>query len=373
MTILRSEVVEQPIDRATGRSGRFVKEVVLVRGEVPLSMVRKRTANGPGDRATVLLVHGYGQNRYAWHLPSRSFVNHLAHAGFDVFNLDLRGQGRSRKYGAPRPQVLAEYIEEDLPRAFEEVRRTTGRDDMFLVGHSLGGLISYAAAPLATEFLRGIVTIGSPFHFTQGSAPLRFLAQVVATLDKAGFKAPNPQLPLRMLGRSMGALRFFLESPLYPIKLRGWHAGAIEPEILAEHLKYAFDLASLPVMLTMFRWSQGAFGGSASSQSDGLSYGERFERCTLPLLVIAGTGDDLAPPDSVEPAYLRSRSPDKTYRELELGHIDLLVGKDAPKTTWRIVERWLGDRAARLSARDTPTQTERLSVISGLSGLEDVP
>jgi len=372
VTILRSEVVEQPIDRATGRTGKFVKEVVLVRGEVPLSMVRKRSATGRDDRATVLLVHGYGQNRYAWHLPSRSFVNHLANAGFDVFNLDLRGQGRSRAYGAPRPSVLAEYIEEDLPRAFEEVRRATGRDDMFLVGHSLGGLISYAAAPFATQYIRGLCTIGSPFHFTQGSGILRFLAQIVATLDKAGVHVGNPPLPLRMLGRSMSALRFYLESPLYPIKLRGWHAGAIEPEILAEHMKYAFDLASIPVMLTMFRWSTGAFGGGHASQHDGLSYAERFERATMPLLVIAGTGDDLAPPDSVEPAYLVSRSPDKTYRELPLGHIDLLVGRDAPKTTWRMVERWIGDRAAKLRP-DRETPSERTLRASGMSGQEDLP
>jgi alpha-beta hydrolase superfamily lysophospholipase len=365
LTILRSEVVEQPIDRASGRTGRFVKELVLVRGDVPLSLVRKRSATGRDDRATVLLVHGYGQNRYAWHLPSRSFVNHLANAGFDVFNLDLRGQGRSRRFGGQRPRAVAEYIEEDLPRAFEEVRRTTGRDDLFLVGHSLGGLISYAAAPLATAFLRGLVTIGSPFHFTQGSGILRFLAGVVAMLDKAGIDVKDVPVPLRALGKSMHALRFYLESPLYPVKLRGWHAGAIEPEILAEHMKHAFDLASLPVMFSMFRWSDGAFGGSQAQKIDGLSYAERFERCTLPLLVIAGTGDDLAPPESVEPAYIVSRSPDKTYRELPLGHIDLLVGRDAPKSTWRMVERWLGERAAKL-------KSERPSV-TGWEGQEDVP
>ncbi len=372
MTILRSEIVEQPIDRATGRAGKFVKEVVLVRGEAPLSMVRKRSATGVSDRATVLLVHGYGQNRYAWHLPSRSFVNHLAHAGFDVFNLDLRGQGRSRKFGAPRPAVLSEYIEEDLPRAFEEVRRLSGRDDMFLVGHSLGGLISYAAAPFAAQSIRGLVTIGSPFHFTQGSGILRFFAQVVATLDKSGFEVGDTSLPLRMLGRSMTALRGYLESPLYPVKLRGWHAGAIEPEILAEHLKYAFDAASIPVMFTMFRWSSGAFGGKAGARGDGLSYAERFERCTMPLLVIAGTGDDLAPPDSVEPAYLVSRSPDKSYRELPLGHIDLLVGRDAPKTTWRMVERWIGERAARLKPLEVPTPSER-RMHAAMGGQEDIP
>ncbi|HQX92822.1 MAG TPA: hypothetical protein PKX50_10130, partial [Thermomonas sp.] len=73
-----------------------------------------------------------------------------------------------------------------------------------------------------------MVTIGSPFHFTQGSGILRFFAQVVATLDKSGFDVGNASLPLRMLGRSMTALRGYLECPLYPVKLCCWHAGATE-------------------------------------------------------------------------------------------------------------------------------------------------
>lgn len=351
MTILRSEIVEQTIDRRSGTSGRFVKEIVLARGDVPLSMVRKRWADGDGCRATVLLVHGFGQNRYTWHLPSRSFVNYLARSGYDVFNLDLRGQGRSRLFGAPRPAKVHEYIEEDIPRALDEVRRTTGRDDIFMVGHSLGGLLAYCAAPLAPELVRGMCSIGSPYLFTKGSDTLAFIGGFIAMLDKLGIDIRNPPLPIRLIGQGINAARFFMESPLYPVKLRGWNAGAIEKEVLAEHLRLAFDLASLQVMVTMFRWKGQAFGGGPATDLDGLSYAERFERCTLPLLVIAGTSDDLAPPASVEPAYIRSRSRDKSYRELPLGHIDLVVGTEAPTMTWRIVERWLSQRAERLQTR----------------------
>ncbi len=373
MTILRSELVDQAIDRRTGRHARFLKQRVLARGDVPLHFVRKRVVASdsksdllkeardlakldPPTRATVLLVHGYGQNRYAWHLPSRSFANHLAAAGFDVWNLDLRGQGRSRLVGAQSPHAMQEYISEDMPRAIAEVVETTGRDDMFLVGHSLGGLLSYACAPLLERNIRGIVTIGSPYLFTRGSTTLRVLASLASGLERVGLSVGShvgtQAIPLHMVAKGMGFARRYMESPLYPIGLRGWHAGAIEPEILAEHLDQAFDVASLQVMLTMFGWSGGAFGGAfggEASRRDGLTYAERFEKCQLPLLVIAGTGDDMAPPASVEPAYLRSGSPDKSYRELPLGHIDLLVGTDAPRTTWLIVERWLRDRCVRLA------------------------
>jgi pimeloyl-ACP methyl ester carboxylesterase len=361
VTILRSELVDQVIDRRSGRQGRFLKQRVLARGDVPLHFVRKRAVPrdardaarlDPPTRATVLLIHGYGQNRYAWHLPSRSFANHLAAAGFDVWNVDLRGQGRSRLVGAQSPHALREYIEEDMPRAIDEIVDTTGRPDMFLVGHSLGGLLSYATAPLMERTIRGVVTIGSPYLFTRGSTTLRVLASLAAGLEKVGVRVGQEAIPLKLVAKSMQAARRYLESPLYPLGLRGWHAGAIEPEILAEHLDQAFDSASVQVMLTMFGWSQSAFGsdiGEEASRRDGLTYAERFERCRVPLLVIAGTGDDMAPPASVEPAYLRSNSPDKSYRELPLGHIDLLVGTDAPKTTWLIVERWLRDRSMQLA------------------------
>jgi poly(3-hydroxyalkanoate) synthetase len=73
---------------------------------------------------------------------------------------------------------------------------------------------------------------------------------------------------------------------------------------------------------------------------------ERFESTDLPLLVLAGANDDLAPPASVRPGFLRSMARDKTYRVLPLGHIDLLVGRDAPLMTWSVVANWLTKRAA---------------------------
>ena len=66
----------------------------------------------------------------------------------------------------------------------------------------------------------------------------------------------------------------------------------------------------------------------------------------LPLLVLAGANDDLAPPASVRPGFTRSRARDKTYRVLPLGHIDLLVGRDAPLMTWSLVSRWIAKRVA---------------------------
>jgi polyhydroxyalkanoate synthase len=134
--ILHGRFVDQVIDRGVRAS--FRKEIVVTPGPVPLAMVRKRsTTADAGSLGPVLLVHGFGQNRYAWHLPSRSLANHLARAGFDVFNLDLRGHGRSRQMGARMSRGVSDYIDEDLPLAVEEIQRHAGKVPVFLVWPSL--------------------------------------------------------------------------------------------------------------------------------------------------------------------------------------------------------------------------------------------
>lgn len=311
-------------------------------GKVPLAMVRKRlVSNGGGTRAPVLLVHGFGQNRYAWHLPARSFANHLAKAGYDVFNLDLRGHGRSRHFGARTPRSVDEYVSEDLPTAIEEVLSHTDGRPPFLVGHSLGGLVSYAAAPKLAGAVAGVVSIGSPYHFTRGSFSLQAIAVFFEALRRVGVPHVTAPVPLYPIGAFMRTIRRIADSPFYPIPLRGWHAGALEPHVLDQHLRLAFDRAGLAEMRNMFEWAaQKRFGGPTQD------YVERFESMSLPLLVIAGTNDDLAPPASVRPAFERCRSKDKTYRTAPLGHIDLLVGRDAPLSTWPLVSNWIEKRAA---------------------------
>jgi polyhydroxyalkanoate synthase subunit PhaC len=335
--ILHGRIVKQLVDR--DESSAFRKEIIVTGSRVPLAMVRKRAAEGEGTLAPVLLVHGFGQNRYTWHLPARSFSNYLARAGFDVFNLDLRGHGRSRHFGAVRCRGVEDYVREDLPAAVEEVQTLSGGRPVWLVGHSLGGLVAYGSAPTLAGAVAGIASIGSPYHFTRGSLTLGAASLFFRGLAMA--RLPNAPLPLAPVGMAMRFLRRFAESPLYPLPVRGWHAGSCEPHVLEQYLELAFDRAAVSEMVDMFGWAaKGRFGDREAD------YGERFEKMDLPLLVVAGANDDLAPPASVRPGFTLSRSTDKTYRQVPLGHIDLIVGRDAPLMTWSLVTQWMQKRAA---------------------------
>jgi pimeloyl-ACP methyl ester carboxylesterase len=337
--ILYGRTIEQIVDRR--ERAAFVKELVVTSGKIPLAMVRKRLAdNGGGTHAPVLLVHGFGQNRYAWHLPARSLANYLACAGYDVFNLDLRGHGRSRHFGARGPRSVDDYVTEDLPAAVEEIALHTNKRPTFLVGHSLGGLVGYAAAPQLSGAIAGVASIGSPYHLTRGSLSLTGISVFFEAMRRARVPHFDIHVPIYPVSVFMRTIRRVADSPFYPVPLRGWHAGSMEAHVLEQHLRLAFDRFAISELRNMFEWAAQKRFGAAKD------YAARFEKMDVPLLVIAGANDDLAPPAGVRPAYEKSRSKDKTYKSVPLGHIDMLVGRDAPLSTWPLVSSWIQKRAA---------------------------
>lgn len=345
--ILNEKVVEQAVDR-TDRA-RFVKQLVMVDGPVPLAMVRKRAYSPRGETGgtlgPLLLIHGYGQNRYAWHLPLRSLSCFLARVGYDVFNLDLRGHGRSAHLGASRPSTSADYVREDVPAAVEKIQKICGPRPVFLIGHSLGGLVSYAAAPRLGSTIAGIASIGSPYHFTQGLRGMARLGNLVHMLEsRVETLRGDVAMDHRIFGEVVRNFRMFVDSPLYPLPFRGYDPNNIEPDILGQHMALAMDAGSIRVARQMFQEARQR-GGRTDIPGGIEGFGEAFEQMTeTPLLVIAGSTDDLAAPAGVKTAYLRSRARDKTYRCVPAGHIDLLVGREARLTTWAVLEAWLEQR-----------------------------
>lgn len=338
--ILRTERVDQITDG--DHRVALVKDVVLTPGALPLGMVRKRLPDAE-PRGTVLLVHGFGQNRYTWHASKRSFSAYLAAEGWDVFNVDLRGQGRSRRFGATRPDLLDDHVQEDLPACAHEAMKLSGTDRVFLIGHSMGGLISYGAAATLREHVRGICTIGSPFRFGLGTSPvLAFLAAIVGAVRFTGLFDGNPAVPLALLGRHMRRRRGLWDTRAVPMPIRGWVPGKIESDVLDEYLNRAFDRTSIALAFDILR-SSGPAGGLRSLDGQ-IDYAMAFATLDRPLLVIAGTEDHLAPPASVRPGFEESRSSDKTYREFPLGHLDLIVAREAPTTVWSTVAHWLDRR-----------------------------
>lgn len=338
--LLHEWKAEESVDRKDRDT--FIKSLLLARGAVPIAVMRTRHAERLGDRGAVLLIHGYGQNRHAWHLPLRSPANALARMGYDVFVMDLRGHGRSRDFGAEHAVTVDQHVLEDVPIAVGEVESARGRRGLFLVGHSLGGLLAYAAAPGLGKRVQGVVSLGSPYYFGAGQEALSRIGDWMLWLD-GWVGLGRGGMRLRAVAEASRMARHLVDRRWLPLPFRGLVPGSIENDVLEQHFGRAMDYASFEVIRTLFR---GGVRQRRARTTGGLDvFASAFEAMDVPLLVVAGRHDDLAPPRSVRPGYERSKSTDKTYRILAHGHLDLLVGRDAPRTTWPLLEAWLGKRS----------------------------
>lgn len=339
VVIVHQWVAHESVDRY--EAGRFLKSLILTETPVPIAMTRSQ-ALGVRLRGTVLLVHGFAQNQFAWHLRTRSPANYLAQQGWDVFVADLRGQGRTRDFAGSHGHVHAsQYVAEDVPAAVAQAVTLTGRR-VFLVGHSLGGLVCYAAAPRLQNAIAGVVSLGSPYYLGLGQPYLRRLADALLWLDR-NVGLGGRRLALFALAELVVMGRVLFDSGLVPMPFRGYRRGAIEKDVLSQHMARAMDEANLQVLKSLFR--AGVRQRKLATIGGLDEYARAFEQADVPLLVIAGRYDDLAPPASVWPAYQRSRAADKAYRLVPHGHLDMLIGKQAPQTTWPLLASWLQRRA----------------------------
>ncbi len=120
------------------------------------------TAAEPGDAAVV--VHGLGEHAARY----EHVANALNAAGISVFSFDQRGHGLS---GGNRGHADSfEALLEDLDLAWSEAEGALGRAPSFLIGHSLGGLVSLAWTASRQPGLKGLVA-SAPWLATAARVP----------------------------------------------------------------------------------------------------------------------------------------------------------------------------------------------------------
>lgn len=321
--ILEREKVEQVIHG----DERIVlqKERWLV--DERIAMVRKYVVPGGPP---VVLIHGFAQNRYTWHASRRSMSAYLAGKGYDVYNLELRGHGNSRSDRVA--ERFADYLA-DVERVAELIA-----EPAFFIGHSLGGAVVYAAATQMP--MRGVVGIGALFRFAQANRVLNLLCKLSDGMKGSG-AIGAVSVRTRLAGRLLGKLYAISDIAGYAFPISGWAPGSMEPDLLAERLERGFDWTSVQVWLDMARW------GSTGN----FDYEEGWKATKVPVLVIAGDSDHLMLPEDARVAHDLAGGSDRSYRLFDLhetgfhwGHLDLILGHQAPRFVWPVISDWLGER-----------------------------
>lgn len=305
-------------------------------------------AEGAAQHGTpVILSHGLLVNSSFLNLDEdNSLARYLAEQGFDVWNLSFRGTGRSLAplKDPPKSWNLDVFVEQDIPQVIQYVAKETKSAKLGWIGFELGGVLAYGYLGQSSDpRVAALVTIAAPVTFREPEQdPLKGLLGLNErpTLKRFVLYVNGPSL-----------MRFLV--PLVPNLEKLFY----NPDNMDDEVKEKFFTDALATV------NQGVLDhllvvlerGEVVSSRGGFRYREHLGKIRIPVLVIGGTEDLIAPPKALEQSYTRLGSADRTLKifgaenkkATAYGHFDLLLGRDAKTEIFPVIGQWLKQRLTK--------------------------
>ncbi len=302
----------------------------------------------PSKRAysePVLLVHGLGANRFNLDapFPNTSLAEYLRLRGWDVWVIELRGAGRSRQPGWPlrgKPQFdFDDYVHRDAPAVIRHLLDATGAEALHWVGHSMGGMLAYAALMhFDQQLFRSVVTVASPAFTATRHPRVDTMVRFRQLLRWVRW------VPYRRAGQVASLWPPYLHRLVGDVAANPDQMDRAQLTVMAR-----WTLTDLPAAL-LEQFSEWYDSKGGFSRYDGLlDYYDHLDRICAPMLLIAGATDQLSPVEDVRYVYEAISS---THKELlvcgrETGcahdykHIDLILGSRAQLEVYPHIARWI--------------------------------
>jgi acylglycerol lipase len=253
-------------------------------------------------KAVLLIVHGLAEHsgRYM------NIVNHFVPLGYAVYGIDHLGHGKSDGM-----RVYVERFDDytnTLKIYFDMIRRWQPEKPIFLVGHSMGGLISAVYLLDHQSKLTGAVLSGAAVKVPSNITPVilavgKMLSALMPKLGMLGLEVDG-------VCRDPAVVQAYISDPLV-------HKGKITARLAAEMLK------------AMQRVSAEA------------------TKITLPIMVVQGSADRVVDPAGAQMLYDAVSSADKEIRIYD-GFYHEVFNEPEHDEVLRDVEIWL---AAHLGSR----------------------
>jgi acylglycerol lipase len=254
-------------------------------------------------RAVIVLVHGLGEHsgRYD-HVVAR-----LVGEGYAVWTVDHRGHGRS---DGPRAFI------ENMDNAVADVdtlvdRAVAAQPDVpvFMLGHSMGGLIALRYALAHQDRLHGLILSAALAQLDAVPKPLELVGRALSVIAP---RAPLIAIDPALVSRDPAVVEAYRADPLV-------HHGKVP----------ARTAAQLAATVDRFPATVGAI--------------------TVPTLILYGTADGLCPPAGSVMLGERIGAGDKTVKAYE-GLFHEILNEPERETVLEDITGWLGARVAAPAA-----------------------
>jgi polyhydroxyalkanoate synthase len=274
--------------------------------------------------------------------PGHSFVEYMVQRGYDVYLLD---------WGIPGPEdstlTYDDYTLEYLPRVVRKLKALTGAERFSMLGWCLGALISTIYAALRPDDgLRNLILLTAPLDFSDKTAGgfsrwashprfnadriAEVLGNVPGEMIDAGAKLLKP------VENYVGTYVNLWENLNDDARVEAWHAmNTWVRDIIP------MSGAAYSQLINDFYKHDRLMEGSLTIR------GERvvLNNLRANLLNVIAESDHITPPCQSERVMELVGSQDKEIYRVKGGHIGIMAGRGAEKTTWPHIDAWLAARA----------------------------
>ncbi|WP_338754801.1 class III poly(R)-hydroxyalkanoic acid synthase subunit PhaC [Bacillus sp. FJAT-52991] len=319
--------------------GLTPKEVIWTKNKAKL--YRYQPAKEKTNKVPLLMIYALINKPYILDLtPGSSLIEYLTDQGHDVYLLDWGTPGYEDRH-----MKLDHYVLDYIPRAIQKVLRTSGADEVSLLGYCMGGTMTAISAALHPDLpIRNLIFLTSPFDFEDTGLFTNWLDERYFNLDKMvdTFGIIPPQT-IDLGNKLLKPLVNYM-GPFITLAERADNEDFIKSWSLMQ--KWVHD--GIPFPGEAFRqWIRDFYQKNKLIKDELMIRGKhvRLSDIEANILNIAAQRDHIAAPEQVKPLMDKVSSKDKTYQLMPTGHVSVAVGGNAVKRTYPTIDQWLVERS----------------------------
>ncbi len=287
-------------------------------------------------RRPVLIVPGYGMNSYifSFHSSGPSLESYLAHAGFEVWRVDLRAQGSSVSVGGGENYRMEDLALTDLGAAIDAalLYSKTGADRADILGASLGGTLMFVQAVLNENHRMGsLVAMGAPLRWEKVNPFVRALFAwpmlAGAVRIKGTRRLAEIALP-HLVKRAPWLLSLYLNPSITDTAAARQMVKTVEDPNRHINRQLAHWIKDKDLILK------------------GVNISQSIGKVTAPFLCVLANADGIVPKQTAEFSYKKIGSKIKKLirvgdKETKVAHADLFISSESHEKVFAPLSEWL--------------------------------